>query len=915
MEATISEVRALSTSPDSSLGLKVRTERIAVLRKRVDDLRQQTRKRFQQGASGLQTASLLSQLMDEFVTTIFEESLAETPADVAEKIRGASALLAIGGTGRGDVCPYSDIDLLFLHSPEIAQLFGPIASQIQRDLWDAGLKLGSSVRTVADSIAWAKQEPQFATSLVDIRRLSGSTALFEQIKAKFVRTVIKARFRQFLIDLVAARDKERSEFGATTQQLEPDVKRSLGGLRDLHLIRWIGFALYGAGDIDSLRLQGVILKDESRRLTHAYEFLIGLRIDLHFAAGKEQDTLSREDQLRIAQLRKIAPSQGQIPVERFMQEYFQHSSVVADLTGRFIERTRQKPWGTRIFEFLISYRIDNIYRVGPEFIDIPSSRARRTALETLEGVLHLYLTAARYRRKVAPRLSEAIKQQQIKPPVTLSSEAANSFMALLSTPGSLGNALRSLHSNGALEAVLPCFQHIRCLLQFNQYHHYTVDEHTLRAVEAAEQFQFDPEPVGQAYREIHHKQILHLAILLHDAGKGYDEDHSEVGRRLAADAASRLGLPDHQRDLLMFLVHRHLQMADLALRRDIGDPAVLLKFSHEVGSPETLRMLFALTAADISAVGPGVWNQWKAELTNTLYEHTMLWLSGKSHLFDEATRLKAIKQQVAGLIEDPRTERDPDRAHHERGSTLLQQLDQFPAHYLLETPPSRIADDFRVIQSRKPDEIHVEAVYDAETETAEYRIITHEQLAPGCFHKLSGVLSAKRMAILSAAIFTTLDGVIIDVYRVRDADHAGEIPTWRVDEVAIAIRKVLRGETNVETLLKSRGRFSVHATSGPVSDLPMRVVVDNESSDRYTVIDVFAHDRPGLLYVITRTLYEQNLSVALAKIATHFDQVLDVFFVTESDGRKVRDGERLKSLRDFLTLQLQDFEKSAATGQ
>ena len=915
MEVAISEVRTQSTASEVSPVVQARTERIAVLRRRLDDLREQTRKRFRQGASGLQTSSFLSQLMDGFVVLVVEESIAEMDPAIAQKFRGQTAVIAVGGTGRGDICPFSDLDLLFLQSPEIASLYEPIAAQIQRDLWDAGLKLGASVRTVADSISWAKQEPHFATSLIDVRLLCGEASLLEQLKSRFARTVVKSRLRQFLADIVTARDKERIEHGATTQQLEPDIKRSLGGLRDLHLIRWIGFACYGAGDFDSLRLQSAFPKDEVRRLLHAYEFLVGLRIDLHFAAGKEQDTLSRDDQLRIARFRNTAASQGQSPVERFMQEYFQHSSVVADMARRFAERTRRKPLLVLAIDYLMSYRIDDIYRVGPEFIDIPNGRARRAACGTLEGVLHLYLTAARYRRQVSPKLAEAIKLQQLGPPVELSSEAAQAFMALLRTPGKLGNALRSLHENGVLEAVLPCWMHIRCLLQFNQYHSYTVDEHTLRAIEAAENFELDPGSVGQAYREIHHKELLHLALLLHDAGKGFEEDHSQVGQRLATEVAQRLELPDHQRDLVMYLVHRHLQMADLALRRDISDPAVLLKFSHEVGSPETLRMLYVLTASDISAVGPGVWNQWKAELTSTLYDHTMLWLSGKSHLFDEAMRLRTIKQLVKTLIEDHVNKKRPATETGVDVDSLDKKLDQFPVHYLLETPPARIADDLRVIQARQPNEIHVEAVYDAETETAEYRIITHEQLAPGCFHKLSGVLSAKRLAILSAAIFTTQDGVIIDVYRVRDADHSGEIPTWRVDEVAVAIRKVLRGETDVETLLKSRGRFAVQATMGPVSDLPMRVVVDNESSDRYTVIDVFAHDRPGLLYAITRALYEQKLSVLLAKIATHFDQVIDVFFVTESNGVKVHEGERLTSIRERLTSQLVEFEKSATTGQ
>lgn len=910
MEATTPEDRVPSHSVDGSPSLKPRADRIAILRARLDELRNQTRQRFHQGASGLQTSAFLSQLMDQFVVQVFNENLDGLNPATSEQIRTQSAVIAVGGTGRGDVCPYSDLDLLFLHTPAARAIFEPIASQVQRDLWDAGLKLGASVRTIEDCISWGKQEPQFATSLIDIRLLHGESSLFDQLRSKFMRSVIKNRSRQFLVDIVASRDKERKEFGATTQQLEPDVKRSLGGLRDLHLIRWIGAAKYGAGDIDTLRLHSAITKDEARRLLHAYEFLMGLRIDLHFAAGKEQDTLSRDDQLRIARLRNIAPNQGQSPVERFMQEYFQHSSVVANMARRFVERTRRKPILTRAYEYLMSYRLDSIYSVGPEFIDIPSSRARKVAISTLDGILHIYLTAARYRRQVAPHLAEEIKLTQIQPPPLLSPDASRSFMALLSAAGTLGYAMRGLHENGALEAVLPCLEHIRCLLQFNQYHSYTVDEHTLRAIEAAEGFEQDPGAVGKAYREIHHKELLHLALLLHDAGKGFEEDHSEVGRRLAADAALRLGLTDRQRDLVMFLVHRHLQMADLALRRDINDPAVLLKFSHQVGSPETLRMLFVLTAADISAVGPGVWNQWKAELTTTLYERTMLWLTGKSHLFDEAVRLKSIKVNVATLIEGGSAPPSPN-PESDSSEQLLKQLDQFPPHYLLDTAPSRIADDYKVIRDRKPDEIHVEAAYDAETETAEYRIITHEQLAPGCFHKLSGVLSAKRLQILSAAIFTTLDGVIIDVYRVRDADHAGEMPAWRVDEIAVTIRKVLQGELDVESLLKSRGRFALQPTTGPVADLPLRVVVDNESSDRYTIIDVFAHDRPGLLYAITRALYELKLSVALSKIATHFDQVLDVFFITDANGVKVHDDRRVQSIRESIEVELKEFEQTA----
>lgn len=889
--------------------LAARSARVASYKGRLNEIRDQVSNRFEQGATGAQTAGLQSQLFDAFVVSVLAETLQSLAPASRALIESHSVLLAVGGTGRGEMCPYSDLDLLFLATPAVFEKFELVAAQVIRDLWDSGLKLGASVRTVSDSLRWAKQDSKFATALVDARPLWGVASIGEQLLFRFQRSV-RSHARQFIADTVAARDEERAEQSTTTQQLEPDVKRSLGGLRDLHLIRWIGFAAHGAADIDSLKLQGALSKEEARRLIHAHEFLTALRIDLHLAAGREQDVLSREDQLRIARQRGISPTSGQAPVERFMQEYFQHSSAVASIARRFVASTRHVALAERVLKYVLAYRIDDIYYVGLETLDV-ARRHRPAACGSLEGVLKLFLTAARYRVRVAPHLVELIRSQHLQPPAHLSAEASQAFLALLRTHGRLGQALRDLYETGVLEAVLPCWQHIRCLLQFNQYHHFTVDEHTLRAIEAAEGFASDRGAVGQAYREIHHKELLHLALLLHDAGKGYEEDHSEVGRRLAYEASIRLELPDHQRELIMLLVHRHLHMADLALRRDIGDQALLLKFSHEVGSPDALRMLFVLTAADVSAVGPGTWNQWKAELTSTLYDRTMLWLSGKSHLFDEATRLQKIEQQVAECLHTPTGASGGDASSSVESPTLQKRLQLCPAHYLLETPPSRIAADLRVVLERRPDEIHVEAQYDSETGTVEYRVILHEDLASGCFHKLSGVLSAKRLEILTAAICTTQDGTIIDACRVRDADHAGEIPEYRIEDVANSIRKVLRGETDVETLLKSRGRFAVKATTGPVSDLPLRVVVDNESSDRYTIIDVFAHDRPGLLYAIARALFELKLSVVQAKIATHFDQVLDVFFVTDATGHKIQDGTRLTAIREHLLGNLSAFESAA----
>ena len=446
--------------------------------------------------------------------------------------------------------------------------------------------------------------------------------------------------------------------------------------------------------------------------------------------------------------------------------------------------------------------------------------------------------------------------------------------------------------------------HARCLLQFNQYHSYTVDEHTLRAVEAATRFTDVPGPLGNAYRAIQRKEILHLALLLHDLGKGFEEDHSEVGKAIAERIGLRLHLLEHRAQTLTFLVHQHLKMAHLAFRRDISDPAVLLPFSHSVGSPDTLRMLFVLTAADITAVGPGVWTDWKAELLSELYDGTMHVLSGRRLQIREEKRLQQIKDYVRSAIVPLKA----SQGEMGVGEWISRELDAFPPHYINEYTPEQIASDLDAIQHLEPGEFFVDGASDPETGTITYRLITHENSAAGCFHRMVGVLTAKRLEILSANISTSLDGYVVDRYRVIDRDYHGPIPDSRIEDVIQAIQSALQGETEVQPLFKRNTRFELQDPTD-FSELPTRVSIDNNTSPRSTIIDVFAHDRPGLLYTATRTIFQLGLSVILAKIATHLDQVVDVFYVTDANGEKIEDGDRLRHIREHLFETIQEFER------
>jgi [protein-PII] uridylyltransferase len=368
----------------------------------------------------------------------------------------------------------------------------------------------------------------------------------------------------------------------------------------------------------------------------------------------------------------------------------------------------------------------------------------------------------------------------------------------------------------------------------------------------------------------------------------------------------RLHFSDDERETVAFLVHKHLTMAHLAFRRDFSHPGTIMEFSRLVGSSERLRMLYVLTASDLTAVGPGVWTDWKSELLTDLFNRTMLLLSGKQYAFQEEERLKKIRGDVRESFHamSTKTENLPSPAW------IDDQLQRLPSHYLSATSAERIALDLRVIQQYREGEVIVEGEYSGETDTVDYRIITHENIVPGCFHKATGVLTAKGLEILSAQISTSRSGMAIDAFRVRDADYAGAIPEERIEEVESAVRDALSGRVEIGQLFKKNRRIHARGSGASISELPNRVVIDTQSSDDYTVIDVFAHDRPGLLYTISRALFELGLSVALAKISTHLDQVVDVFYVTEQAGRKIRDDERLRDIQATLISRLEEFERT-----
>jgi len=858
--------------------------RLLAARQKLAEGREDLSAQHRKGSGGYQVSARLTSLVDAILIDLYNAVLDGMDAKVARKLREHLALVPHGGFGRRHLAPYSDVDLMVLHSGQAASEVEKFAKSLTAEVFDVGLEFGHSVRTVGQAVQLAKTDVTIWTSLVESRLLAGQQSVLNEFRTRFERQSGR-QFNRLYEMLREARRAERHDYGETAYLLEPNVKRSRGGLRDLHLLRWMGFVRFGAADFHELQRLGALSKEDGRQLHNAAEFLMRLRNELHFHAGKRRDVLDRSEQLRIAKQFDFPGTRGLLPVETFMSEYFQHTRQVNYIVSRFVESIEPKPSVAQVFAPMFSHQIEGNYRVGRKEISA-TKRGIDKLHNDLDEVLRLADLANLYDKRIADRTWAAVFRAAPKYSGDVSPQTAQRFLSLLAQPPRLGDLLRRLHELRVLEKIIPAFANARCLLQFNEYHKFTVDEHCIRAVEEATALADQPGPLGEAYHQIKQKHILHLALLIHDLGKGEQEDHSEVGRRIADDTARRLGLSPRDADVLRFLVHRHLLMPHLAFRRDLSDQEMIVRFAVEVGAPDVLRMLYVLSCADLAAVGPGVLNGWKIEVLTDLYSRAMSQLTGQpSAVSDEwLTRKRAA---IAS-----------QRGESSRSPWWEEQIHSLPASVLVGMSPESIGAMLERMEPLAERQAVAWARYLKPSHTVEFFIGLRCEVDQPIFYKLAGVLSSRGLQILSADIYQLAGDFMLDRFVVEDPDYRGEPPAERIGSINNALVKSL---DHNEAPRFRRVWGDEHAESSKaLTPLPTQVRVDNSSSDEFTILDVFALDRIGLLYTISRKLYEMGLSIRLAKISTHLDQVVDVFYVTDLSGVKVIDEERLQAIREEL---------------
>ncbi|NMC21169.1 MAG: [protein-PII] uridylyltransferase [Thermogutta sp.] len=835
------------------------------------------------GRPGLEVAEAVTAMRDELVLTLWNRYAGETGGSMP--MRGC--LLAVGGYAKRRLCPYSDVDLLLIVADRDPTPAAKFCEPFFRDLYDVGLDVGFSVREADRTWGSAIEDPRFCTSLLHVRPLWGDENLLQDWRGRFLR-FLRRNSARLILAVDAARSRERAEYGDTVYLLQPNVKRSPGGLRDVQFIEWLAALRFQETALEGLTRFHAVTEEEAAAIREAEDFLLRVRQRLHLEAGKADDILSRAAQWSLAEAWGFSSGGGLLGVERFMREYFRLTEQVDAVRARVFahvdpRRRLRRTWGK-----VVGRKVGPHARLAGGEI-VLTREAGKAAPRSYLPLLSLLESALRYDAEISPDAWHWLALHRDALPGEPSESERERFFNLLGRTARLPSLLRHLHALRLLERFIPGFGPARGLLQFNQYHKFTVDQHSLIALERAVELSRDQGLLGRTYAAVHDKAILHAAILLHDLGKGYDEDHCTVGAKIAEETARRFRLPEDRTRHLVFLVRNHLRMNHLALRRDLSDEKLVVDLAVEVGSPELLRMLYVLTAVDLMAVGPDNWTGWKADLLAELYQRAMRCISDSGDIIALGDK----------LLEERRREILAQPAARELDSGFRRLVAALPEGYLLSADPRRIAQDLKLLAALGDQPVEISAEFVPAAGSMIWTVATREKIAEGVFHRLTGAFTSRGLSILSAQIHTLAGGLILDRFWVRDPFYREEPPPDRLREIREELLRSLSSSSRLEPVFRERWT----PTDERLDDLPraaVRVEIDNASLPDFTIIEVFADDRAGLLYRIARTLFEEGCSVWRAKVGTYLDQVVDVFYVTDREGARLSDATLLARIKNRL---------------
>ncbi len=795
------------------------------------------------------------------------------------EIARACALVAVGGYGRCELAPFSDVDLAFVHVDRVPEELRAFVEQVVRLLWDGGLVIGHSVRSIGESVHMAREDPRVATALQETRFLWGNLAIVRQLRESLQAAFYEDRRQRWLFLEALRREWERryARIGEVIGVQAPHVKEGAGGLRDLHTIRWVGRARYGSASLEALCAEGYVSSAEYAALRSAHDFLLRVRNGLHFLTGRKTDQLTVDLQLMLAAHLGYMPRRGLRASEVFMREYYHQAHSLHEIARSFLARAWRSTERRRLWAFRESRRLGAFEIVdGKLFLREEKGQLDVSPVRDLLLLVEAFRVAQTERVMLSEELRRTIREHApaIGQILRQRAEARRLFLQILGHRGEVARILRLMHETGVLGRFLPEFGRLTFLVQHDPDHAYTVDEHTFQALEALDRIWQNPADaqaarLRQVFSEVTDAVPLYLGLLFHDLGKGRGHNHVPRSVRLARRAIRRLGLGPLQQQTVLFLVARHLLMSHLAWRRDVTEEGIIAELVAALGEGdqlERLNMLLLLTYADTAGVGPSVWTQWKGLLLWELYERARRWLTRRWE--GEPLPIEEIMRALDGEFSRSEIERH---------------LAELPHRYGRATPPEQIAEHLRLIR-RVPEEFVVirwrtvrEGGY------TELTLSTFDQ--PGLFARIAGTLWAHGLNILSAEAYTRTDGIIIDTFRVCEIGSACPVSSERWAAIEADMRAAVEGRYDVaRAVAKWRERGSRHWARDRRAPF---IRCDNTASPTSTILEVVAEDEPGLAYTIASTLQAFGLTIVLAKVTTEKSLALDVFYITDAEGRKL----------------------------
>lgn len=833
---------------------------------------------------------LISLAFDVVQTTLQSSKNKQTNLDYI-------SIIAVGGYGRAEMAPHSDVDLLFLTQAKPSKRVQKIIEDILYILWDMRLKIGYSTRSTSQCIQLGKTDQTIKTALLEHRYLCGNKNLYDDFCKKLRGQLFKASATEYVEEKLEERAKRHERQGGQRYMVEPNVKEGKGGLRDLQSLFWITKYISHATTHKEMIDQGYFTQQEYDNFLVAHNFLWAVRCHLHICANRASEQLTFDHQVEVAKRFGYKGGRGMRGVERFMQDYFRQATHVGELTRVFLtaleaqqvkstlslgDRFRNILWRTLNIDGNLSdgFQLEHgrINIINPDIFLKDPINILRLFEEGLKTGLLIHQDAMRVvtanLRKITPKVRKNPETQRI-------------FMSLLLDYGNPERALRRMNELGVLGAIIPEFKRIIALMQFNFYHSYTVDEHTIQCISflaRIEQGTLNEElPIAsEILKSGVNRRVLYIAILLHDIGKGLPEDHSIAGAELAKKIAPELGLNASEADRVVWLVENHLVMSDFAQKRDLSDPKTVSNFGKIVKTTSNLNLLTVLTVCDIMGVGPGALNNWKAQLLRELYTNTRNLIKGGLDTQGKNKPYLIAMSALSELLIDWDS------------TSIQEEVDRhYPAYWQgLDTNTQYIfANLFKNLGSKKIAS-HFEVDEDRDATRAQFLMQDH----PGIFSRLTGAIALANANVIDARTYTTSDGYATPVFWIQDNDGK-PFDLSRLGRLKKLIDQTLSGDVIARDVLKVRNKLKPRERNFKV---PTDITFDNQGSDIYTIIEVDTRDRHSLLFDLTRTLANANIQIASAVIATYGAQAVDVFYVKDMIGLKITSENKQNAIKDKL---------------